>query len=266
MARHTIQAGKSIATVCRHGAQVLSWSHAGTERLFLSPQATFAPGSAIRGGVPVIFPQFGERGPGRRHGFARTATWDLVGGGAPGDAMVEFALRNGPDRAGPWADGFDARIRASTARDRLTIALGVANTGDAPFSFTCALHTYLRVDDIATACIRGLHGVAYQDATRADAWAVDEAPVLRFAGEVDRVYRDAPRQLVLAGDGPLLHVEQEGFTDTVVWNPGAALASTMPDLGEGGHRHFACIEAACVHEPIVLAPGARWDGRQVLIV
>ena len=60
------------ATVLLHGGHVVSWVPAGAdEQLYLSPKSSFAPGSAIRGGVPVIFPQFNTRGPLQRHGFAR---------------------------------------------------------------------------------------------------------------------------------------------------------------------------------------------------
>ncbi|HEX6371728.1 MAG TPA: hypothetical protein VF006_22595, partial [Longimicrobium sp.] len=52
-------ASGATAEVYLHGAHVASWVPAGgTEALFVSRAATFAPGKAIRGGVPVIFPQF----------------------------------------------------------------------------------------------------------------------------------------------------------------------------------------------------------------
>ena len=49
----------ATALVALHGAHVLSWIPAdGRERLFLGERAIYAEGAAIRGGVPVIFPQF----------------------------------------------------------------------------------------------------------------------------------------------------------------------------------------------------------------
>ncbi|MBS1199048.1 MAG: D-hexose-6-phosphate mutarotase, partial [Proteobacteria bacterium] len=61
------------AIVSLHGAQVLSWIPAmgGGERLYLSERAVFQAGQPIRGGIPVIFPQFANFGSGQRHGFAR---------------------------------------------------------------------------------------------------------------------------------------------------------------------------------------------------
>ena len=63
------------------GAQVTTWRLRDEQPvLFTSPKSAFAPGRAIRGGIPIIFPWFG---PSRhaptapQHGFTRTATWHL---------------------------------------------------------------------------------------------------------------------------------------------------------------------------------------------
>src|SRR5687768_12899777 len=57
--RHPVGA---TADVSLHGAHVLSWKPApARERLYLSPNASHAPGTAIRGGIPVVFPQFAGR-------------------------------------------------------------------------------------------------------------------------------------------------------------------------------------------------------------
>jgi glucose-6-phosphate 1-epimerase len=70
----------ACATVSPCGAHVLSWRPTGRdERLFLSPRAEFRSGTPIRGGVPVIFPQFaGEGALPKKHGFARTALWRVA--------------------------------------------------------------------------------------------------------------------------------------------------------------------------------------------
>ena len=65
------------AEVYLQGAHVTSWRPAtdDRERLFLSERSKYCPGGAIRGGIPVIFPQFAAEGPLPRHGFARTSRW-----------------------------------------------------------------------------------------------------------------------------------------------------------------------------------------------
>ena len=72
------------ATITLYGAHLVSWKAVTTaggpaqERLFLSSLSALDGQKAIRGGVPVIFPQFAERGTGMRHGFARVSTWRVL--------------------------------------------------------------------------------------------------------------------------------------------------------------------------------------------
>ena len=56
------------ATVTLYGGHLVSWRGSdGRERLFCSRESALDGSRAIRGGVPVIFPQFGARGAGMRH-------------------------------------------------------------------------------------------------------------------------------------------------------------------------------------------------------
>src|SRR6478735_9573563 len=87
--------GGAQATILRHGAHVTSWATAdGRERLFLSERAVLAPGKAIRGGVPIVFPQFSGRGTLPKHGFARVLPWEFAGAERQDDgrACAEFLL------------------------------------------------------------------------------------------------------------------------------------------------------------------------------
>src|SRR3990167_4424076 len=68
----------ATAVISKLGAQVLSWVPPdGKECLFLSDKAVFDGSVAVRGGVPVCFPQFAERGDLPKHGFVRTREWSV---------------------------------------------------------------------------------------------------------------------------------------------------------------------------------------------
>lgn len=248
------------------GAHALSWRCQGRERLYLSPRASFGEGKAIRGGVPVIFPQFGERGGGPRHGFARTSTWEALDSPGSSTPRLAFRLRDNEHTRLHWPHRFEADLALEPVENRLRITLTVRNLDDAAFEFSAALHTYLRVADIAGTLVHGLEDRPYFDSAR-DGTRVEptDAP-LRFEGEVDRIYPGTRRVLRVTDGEQMLRVESEGFADTVVWNPGAELAAGLADLGAGEHRHFICVEAARIIEPIRLQPGAEWTGAQHLIV
>uniref|UniRef100_A0A0A9BWX9 Glucose-6-phosphate 1-epimerase n=1 Tax=Arundo donax TaxID=35708 RepID=A0A0A9BWX9_ARUDO len=66
------------ARVSLHGGQVVSWRNdRGEELLFTSSKAIFKPPNAMRCGIQMCFPQFGNSGTLERHGFARNRIWTL---------------------------------------------------------------------------------------------------------------------------------------------------------------------------------------------
>lgn len=262
-ARVRLQRGEDHAEIAPHGAQVLSWHCGGRERLYLSPRAIFTPGQAIRGGVPVIFPQFADRGSGLRHGFARLREWNVQQSADPAEA--HFALRENEDSLRHWPHPFRGELVVTLLERSLSIALQITNTGTETLAFTAALHSYLRVDDLAETRLTGLEGQPYLDSTQGGAMAIQPEAPSKFGGETDRIYPDAMAPMQLFDGAGALRIELGGFRDVVVWNPGAELAARLPDLGPGEHAHFVCVEAACVVEPVRLAPGEGWEGHQRLV-
>ncbi|RYF72988.1 MAG: D-hexose-6-phosphate mutarotase, partial [Comamonadaceae bacterium] len=146
------------------------------------------------------------------------------------------------------------------------VALDVIDTDGVPFSFALALHTYLRVDDIAQVRLEGLQGAARWDSLRDDRH-VEMAPALRFDAEFDSVYAApaAPLKL-LQPSGALGIAQSASCTETVVWNPAAALSAKLADMPDDGWRHMLCVEAARIDENVLLAPGAQWQAWQKLTV
>lgn len=252
---------------CEIGAHVCSWRDAGgRERLFLSPNAVSGLGKSIRGGIPVVFPQFSNRGPLPKHGFARGLPW-RVGTAetfADGSTGLRLTLDANETTRKLWPFDFEATLDIALEAQALTLTLGVRNRGEAVFSFTAALHGYLAVSDLESAVVSGLAGRTYEDAASGGILRVQTERDLRFGAEVDRVYADVSGPLQLDSALGPLRIEAEGFRDVVVWNQGPELAASLADLGAGQHRGFVCVEAGRVCEPVLLAPGATWSGRQRL--
>ena len=257
----------ATAEVHPHGAHVTSWRPApgGEERLFLSARSRFGSGSAIRGGIPVIFPQFSEEGPLPRHGFARTMEW------TPGPAVREgrdecatFVLAASRRTRAIWPAEFRAEVKVRVGGNALTTSLTVANPGPEAFAFHAALHTYLRVEDVSQATLTGLHGVSFRESGDPKRLVPDAEERLRVTGELDRVYVNAPGRLVLHEPHRTLVIETTNFPDVVVWNPGAARAAAMDDMEPGGERRMLCVEAAAVQLPVTMPPDSTWVGSQTL--
>ena len=149
----------------------------------------------------------------------------------------------------------------------LALELAVTNTDARPFTFTCALHTYLRVHDIAQTQIEGLRGRQYRDGVRDNQNFLEDTAVLRFAlfEEIDRVYHGLAADVIVREPDRSLTIQQVGFVDTVVWNPGAQLGALLPDLEVDGYRRYVCVEAAMADTSVTLEPQATWRGSQILM-
>ena len=146
--------------------------------------------------------------------------------------------------------------------DRLELEFEVHNPGPQSFAFAAALHSYYGIAELAQTSVAGLEGLAYEDQT-ADKLPQPDGPI-RFAGvKLDRIYHGAAAALTLATGTAALRLEQSGFTDAVVWNPGAADAAKAADMDDQDYLRFVCVEAALV-DPLTLAAGALWLGRHTI--
>lgn len=257
----------STCTIALHGAHVLGWTTAdGVERLYLSPDAIFDGQAAIRGGLPVCWPQFNQRGPLAKHGFARNMAWRVETQDADAPGEVRLVLTDSEATRALWPHSFSATLTVTLTPQGLRTALDVVNSDAAPWPFTAALHTYLRVDDIGDVSLEGLQGAARWDAVR-DVRHPEPADALRFGEEFDSVYATPAKLLCLVQPRGKLEIAQSAScTETVVWNPGALLAAKLSDLPDDGWRHMLCVEAARIDEAVLLQPGAAWQGWQQLQV
>jgi glucose-6-phosphate 1-epimerase len=236
------------ATVTLYGAHLVSWKGAdGEERLFLSSKSALDASRAIRGGVPVIFPQFAEQGSGMRHGFARVSNWRLEDSGLDDDgaAWAAFGLALGDlptSLSDAWPHQFMLALRIAVRANELAMTLTVRNLGAAAFPFAAALHTYHLVPDV---CEVRLEGVSSDEISIID--------------KLDAMYPDVAGRALLSTGAGTLTIEQSGFPDVVVWNPGAVDAAGLTDMENGEHQRFVCVEPALL-DPHTLEPGEVWVG------
>jgi glucose-6-phosphate 1-epimerase len=265
-----LQSGVGGASITEHGAHLLSWQTSdGQEQLYLSPRAVMDGRAAIRGGVPVCFPQFNMRVLGQsalpKHGFVRNTAWTVV---AREPELIRLELVSNQAILALWPYAFRAGLEVRLAQDSLCISMDVVNTGLEAFSFAVALHTYLHVSDIHATTLLGLEDCAYWDAVKNASkpqTRCREAVPLQFGLETDRVYANAPRQLQLADGGRVRRItHSDSLPDTVVWNPGEVLCAQLADMPAQGWQQMLCVEAACIERPVRLLPNQSWQGWQRL--
>ncbi|HYM71368.1 MAG TPA: D-hexose-6-phosphate mutarotase [Stellaceae bacterium] len=243
LVKATVSLDGTTGELFLQGAQVTAWQRAGERpAIFTSPNSAYAPGKAIRGGIPVIFPWFGPHpaNPGlQQHGFARTAPWQLDAVERDGRAVTMMLSLTPDDFALTYRVGFGTELR---------IDLAVHNRSGRELAFEEALHTYFAVSDIAQVRVSGLEGSGFIDKTAGMQRRPPANRELALTAETDSVYLDTPDSLAIDDPGwrRRIAIAKTGAASTIVWNPWAEKAAAMGDLGAANWRSMICVETGNV--------------------
>ncbi|WP_296260712.1 MULTISPECIES: D-hexose-6-phosphate mutarotase [unclassified Pseudomonas] len=263
-----IRHGQAELVVAQQGAHVISYQIDGDQPLIWSnPGAVFKHGKAIRGGMPVCWPWFGNfqrnpqsvqnmrqsSEPANAHGEVRAIDWELMGMGEDGDALiVEFIQPKAEGQLPGWPHtvGLKLQIRLDAA---LNVSLISFNAGPEDVSLSQALHSYFAVSDVHQVRIEGLDGVSYLNTLESWEKPNVQAGDITFTGETDRIYQDTP-ELVSIIDPEWkrrIQVQTGGSKSAVVWNPWIEKTKTFSDMQADGWKGMVCVETANVMTDIV---------------
>jgi glucose-6-phosphate 1-epimerase len=258
-----ITTGEAVGESYLHGGHITSWKPAGRDEvLFLSSQSRWEEGHAIRGGVPICFPWFGDKADDPKapaHGFVRTKAWQLESITQAGGAVtVSMCTESDDDTKRWWAADFSLAYHV-TFGSELRLELEVANTGKTSMHFEEALHAYHKVGNVLETRVGGLSAVHYIDKTDSNRMKTQNGEIA-IVSETDRVYLNT-RDAVEVED-PVLRrrtrVAKENSRTTVVWNPGMQKAHSLSDFADDEWIQMICIETSNVADfALDLAPGQR---------
>jgi glucose-6-phosphate 1-epimerase len=264
LVRAAISTPAAEAELYLQGAHLTRWTPRGKRPvLFLSTKSQFTPGKAIRGGVPVIFPWFGDRSdgkPGPAHGFARTSEWAVEETKLLNNGDLEIKLQLAPNettRALGYAS-FLVRSRI-TIGSSLEMELETRNESTEPLTYEEALHSYFAVGDVHQASVSGLEGTTFIDKTDGFKRKVLGNQPLQIAKETDEVHLNTQATCVI--HDPVwqrrIIIEKSGSNSTVVWNPWIDKTKGMSDMDPDGWQGMLCVETSNAADNAVhLPPGA----------
>ncbi|NAT57128.1 D-hexose-6-phosphate mutarotase [Pseudomonas syringae] len=266
-----IRHGEAELLVAQQGAHILSYQVAGQPPLvWLNEEAAFKKGKAIRAGMPICWPWFGnlERNPqsvqamrdssepAKAHGEVRALDWQLLGIGADGDALlVEFVLPEAEGHLPGWPH--NVALKLSIRLDHaLNVSLVSYNCGAEPVTFSQALHTYFAVSDVRQVSVEGLDGLRYIETL--ENWEErEQTGDLTFTGETDRIYQNTPGVLSIVDPEwqRRIHIRSTGSKSAILWNPWIEKTGKFTDMAADGWQRMVCVETANVLDDVVtLAP------------
>jgi glucose-6-phosphate 1-epimerase len=251
------------------GAHLTKWQPTGhSPVLFLSENSSFAPGKAIRGGVPVIFPWFGARTKtsmstrtdGPAHGFARTTNFQLTSAVLSGDDLqLIFSLA--PDTVSQELGFGEFLVTYKiTVGNELELEFIVENHSKNALQFEEAFHTYLTVGDVRQSTVKGLGRTEFIDKTDGFKRKRQKDEPLSFTAVIDRPYLNTEAQVDLSDPvlKRMISVDKLNSKTTVVWNPWSELTAKMSDMQADAWQKLLCIETAnCSDDSIVLQAGKQ---------
>ncbi|KEG15320.1 aldose 1-epimerase-like protein [Trypanosoma grayi] len=272
--------GSSI-TVYPQGAHLTSWRNRdGEELLYTSPSAVYKDGVAIRGGVPIIFPQFGNLGPLPAHGFARVRQWTLKHAGN-GTASFTLDVKTSELQSDGSPFKAESKMPASASsstvallytitfsNDRLQLQMEITNKDPSESTdFTFAFHTYFAISDVQNALVNGVNMTSYVDNLAGNRTILPPQQLWNFAKETDRVYVNQSCAVLLLDMAKkrTTHISGENLPDVVVWNPWVEKSARLKDLPPDGYKHFACVEHGAIIKKVVLPPHGVWKAVQHIV-
>lgn len=259
--------GGDSAEVHLYGATVTSWKCNGQEMLFVSQQAVLNGTKAIRGGIPLIFPNFGPWDVGPQHGFARTSLWTVYQSSKEenGETSAVFVLEDNETTRNMWNNSFKLLYKVTVGNNHLNTTMTIENKGDKPFDFTTLFHTYFKVPDVTQTTVSGLEDLTYIDKVLGGRVCTESRKLVTVKSFTDRVYQNSPSEHKITNVGSRncdLILWKENLPDTVIWNPWAQKAMTMSDFGDDEYAYMLCVEAGYVGKPFTLQPGKKFEAQQ----
>lgn len=244
-----------MAEVALLGGNVLSYRPTGhAEVLFRPSKRDYNRGDSFHGGIPVCWPQFGNRFSKDlpQHGFARKMPF-AVRGTTYSEEMTEIVLGLASDAETKtlWPHDFDLQLKISVSM-KLNLYLTTTNTGTAPLAFSCGFHPYVLLRNRNDATVKGLDGLDFFNGVADKVEHQSGDLVMDHA--TDHIFRlpEAPKHEFAVLDSGLrraVAVVSMGNDRAVVWNPGTDY--TLPDFDPESWKKFVCVE------PVSDWPGGR---------
>lgn len=206
------------------GAQVLSVKRSSLPDLLYCSPFPAPAGKVVRGGVPVLFPQFANLGPLPKHGFVRTRPWRLLNRWHKTEqcgVLYELDLPLGAEPAWPHAVTLELEVQLTA--NTLLFVLRVTNKGKLPLPWTGGLYPYWRLSRLQDAQLMGL---------------ANEPKGLRFnaQGLEQLSSNHGPLNLIIGTYA--MQLRATGFTEWTLWNP------WRPDASRSAPRRLAIL---CLH-------------------
>jgi D-hexose-6-phosphate mutarotase len=258
----------ATAEISLYGGQLIHYQPKGESQplIWLSKNAIFKLGTAIRGGIPVCWPWFGahETYPELpAHGFARTSMWSVesIEELQSGETVILLSMNRSEvfqqylELEQEFNVALSLKISIGSTLEQVLIS---QNHGNKTVKLSEALHTYFNISDIAQVNLQGLGGKRYFNKLNHSTDNIG-AEILSLEAETDQVFFHSGEEIILNDSGfqRKIHISRKNSQSIIVWNPWQEISQKMADMSNSGWKSMVCIEAANVMEHSVSIKAAE---------
>ncbi len=251
----SIDNDSASAKIALQGAHIFEFMpHNKRAILWMSQASDYENGKAIRGGIPICWPWFGQHATDEsfpQHGFARTSMFSHVESKEVDThtTQVTLKLQHYPQSLAMFPYRFELLVKI-TVSTILSIELTTTNLCDKSFEITQALHSYFNISHISNVAVHGLDKKRYYDALTGE--HQEQVGDITFSEELDRVYQEVDSVISLVDKAKVINIENEGSASVVVWNPWCEKCSKMSAMENDSYETFVCIESANALDDFIL--------------
>lgn len=244
MVQFTIEYKNNSLVIDSHGATIISGCMCGHELFFLSKKAVFDGKTPIRGGIPIVFPNFGHSiNPNLpKHGFARISNWSFERKWNNfQNSGIILKLESNLDTLKFWNYRFKLLYTITINENKIITELLIQNQDQISFDYQCLFHNYFKVSNLKWLRIANLDYIDYYDQLTKEKSSHSEEIVINQ--EIDRVYGPTNNCVSILDEEYILRVKSdENQFHVVVWNPWERKSKSLNDFEDDEFLNMVCVE------------------------
>lgn len=238
------------------GATVISCNIQGDSILFLSNKALLDESKPIRGGIPIVFPVFGNSNNNKipKHGFARQVKWNFVEKYEnENNSGIIFELNSDEYTKKIWDYDFKLRYEVIINESSLKNILHVYNTDNKTIDFDVLFHTYYNIHNIENTNIHNIPVFYYNQLTKNININTEENMIINK--EVDQIYEKNTNIINIKSETKNYNISCNNSkydkVSYVFWNPWIYKSKTLTDFDDNEYKKMLCIEPGIIKNTLL---------------
>lgn len=236
-------------TISNFGANILECMINNKPILFLSKKAKLDKTKPIRGGIPIIFPVFGNSSNVKlpKHGFARTSMWKYISQWENNNnSGIIFQLDSDEITKKMWNYDFTLNLSVTLDKNKLLTNLTLTNNSKKIMTADLLYHTYYRINNIHSLKVYGFRKKKYYNQLSKKT-RVNNLMYSVIREEIDQVYNPINNYIRFDNINIKCWNTLYCANNYVFWNPWINKSKILSDFDDKEYKSMICIEPGIIN-------------------